>query len=106
MILLKSHKEFLEKYKKNPKITILSTKHGLDAFRLAADLFFIGKSLEKEDWMKQFVSEDKKTATFILYKRKLRTNFKLGFNILIGDDMFLGEQHPLDKATDLWKDYL
>ena len=64
------------------------------------------KSLEKEDWMKQFVSEDKKTATFILYKRKLRSNFKLGFTILLGDDMFLGEEYPLDKATDLWKDYL
>jgi hypothetical protein len=102
-----SHKEQIDSLRNNPKITILSIKHGLDAFNTAKELFFLNRtSKEKEDWAKGFVSSDTKSSTLIFYKEKLRINFKLGFRILIGDHSVLGEQKPLDEGLTRWASFL
>jgi hypothetical protein len=103
---MSSHKELLESYRTNPKITVLSVQHGLQAFQTAANLFFLKETpAEKENWEKRFISQEKKSATLFFYKRKLRVNFKLGFKLLIGDNV-LGEEKPLQDALDLWEEYL
>ena len=102
-----SHKEYIDSLRSNPKITILTLKHGLDAFNTAKEVFHIDKdSKTKEIWEKGFVSSDKQSATLIFYKRNLRKNFNLAFQILIGDTVVLGEQYPLDEGIKRWTSFM
>ncbi len=99
-------KEILEEEKKDPKVTILKSFTGMEAFCVGADLFFLNDSEEeKQKWIKQFSLSDKKHTIAYFYKRKKIKNYDLKFRF-ITHDAYLGERKPLEEGLQKWAQFL
>jgi hypothetical protein len=93
----------------NSNFQIFKIVKGRPGFDLARNMLNWEETVCDEEWTSKWSEEEKEQCLFLIYKKKIRTRYKIAIKLLIGSgNTFagVGEHHYEKKARRIWREWL